>query len=519
MKTPHVRCFAVLSLLAFWACATPVQSDSATPIESTGELHVVVLHTNDIHGQVLAREATWLGKEDPPLTGGLPRVAAYIERMRSELRDSETELIVLDAGDWSQGTPEGQIERGRAFVRMLNHIDYDAMCLGNHEFDHGLEALEGLLAEIDMPVTTVNVVDVNDRQLLDNVSPYIKLDVGGMSVAVVGLLSPETPKITHADARTDLWFQDPAGALAALQGFTSDSIDWWLPVTHLGHVADIELAEKCGLPLIVGGHSHRYLREGIRVGDSLVVQAGCKSTVVGRVDLWFDKETHQVLRSTAQLIDLLEEPTAEFRIPELEEECSRLVAQSAQLMDEVVGELAADLTRSRDPLQSSPAGNLIADVTRSAVDAEVGVMNRGGIRVNLSAGPVTRRDMFEICPFDNFTVKLEMTGAELFEFMRRSVADAEHSGLEVSGMTPLVTADRKLVGLRVAGADYEVARKYTVALNSFLAGGGDGFLDPEQKATMSPIEDPRLLRHLLEELFQAEGRVNVDATNRYEVVQ
>ncbi len=146
-------------------------------------------------------------------------------------------------------------------------------------------------------------------------------------------------------------------------------------------------------------------------------------------------------------------------------------------------------------------------------------MNRGGIRTNLVAGPITRRDLFEICPFDNFVVRLEMTGAELFEFMRRAVEDPEHSGVEVSGATLLVSAPRKLHGLRVGGKPLEPKRRYTVALNSFMASGGDGYLDPDQKARMSPVEDPRFLRLLMEEHFLAEGRVEIDSSNHYEITQ
>lgn len=521
MKNSPVRFLAVLLLFVSWACAgpTPNALDTTASSASAEPIHIIVLHTNDVHGQVLPRPARWLSESPPPETGGLPRVAAYVERIRRETDESGTGLIVLDAGDWSQGTPEGSIDRGRGFVRALSRIRYDAMTLGNHEFDHGLDALAGLLEEVDLPVTTANVVDSATGRLLDNVAGVIELEVSGMRIGVVGLLSRETPKITHADARNRLEFRDPAETLAAVQAFWSSTIDWWIPITHIGHTTDLKLAEASGAPLVVGGHSHRFLREGLRVGNSLVVQAGCKATVVGRVDMWFEPGTFEVLRSEAQLVDLFEDGDEEFRDAILEAQCAELVAQSAVLMDEVVGELASDLSRSHDAFRSSPAGNLTAEVTRRAVGADVGVMNRGGIRVDLQAGKVTRRHLFEVCPFDNYTVKLEMSGAELFEFLRRSIEDEEHSGLEVCEMTLLVSEPRQLVGLRIKGQDYDPSALYSVALNSFLAGGGDGYLDPEQKATMSPIEDPRLLRELLEELFLAEGRVEVDGSNRFEVVQ
>ena len=513
MKMTFPRLCTALLLITSLGCK------SAEQLASTEPIHVVVLHTNDVHGQVLPREATWIDKNEPPLTGGLPRVAAYINRTRAEIAAAGDELIVVDAGDWSQGTPEGQIERGRAFVRTLNRIDYDAMCLGNHEFDHGIEALTGLLAEVDSPVVCANLWDEGTGLAVDWVAPTLELNVAGMRVMVVGLLSRETPKITHEDARNKIRFREPGEVFEELREQTSGYVDWWLPITHLGHERDAELAAHPQIPLVVGGHSHQFLRNGIRVGDSLVVQAGCKATVVGRVDLWFDRATREVLRSEATLVNLLEEPDARDRDEVLEEECAQLVAQSAARMDQLVGHLGGDLTRSRDHIKSSPAGNLIAEVTRACVDADVGVMNRGGIRVNLSAGAVTRRNVFEICPFDNFVVRLEMTGAQMFEFFRRAVTDREHSGVELSGVTLRVTANHGFVGMRIGDQEFDPAKRYTIAMNSFMAGGGDGYLDPGSKETMSPIEDPRLLRELLETHLRAYELVQPDHSNHYEVVQ
>jgi 2',3'-cyclic-nucleotide 2'-phosphodiesterase (5'-nucleotidase family) len=132
---------------------------------------------------------------------------------------------------------------------------------------------------------------------------------------------------------------------------------------------------------------------------------------------------------------------------------------------------------------------------------------------------VTRRALFELCPFDNNVVALQMSGAELFEFLQRSIADPEHSGVEVSGVTLQVNEERELLALNIAGEPCDPLRVYRVAMNSFMASGGDGYLDLEAARHMMPTEDPRTLRQLLEEHFLAVGSVTPDPTNRYELVQ
>ena len=250
-----------------------------------------------------------------------------------------------------------------------------------------------------------------------------------------------------------------------------------------------------------------------------MVQAGCKATVVGRVDLWFEAKTHRLLYSEARLVDLFEDPEESFRDEKLLAECEAMVAESSEYMNKVVGSLEGDLTRSHDPLHSSPAGNLVADVTRAAVEAEIGIMNRGGIRTDVLAGEVTRRALFELCPFDNNVVGFQMKGAELFEFLKRSIADSEHSGVEVSGVTLRVNENRELLSLDVGREPCDLLRTYHVAMNSFMASGGDGYLDPEATKHMRRTEDPRSLRLLLEKYFLKHGFVTPDPINHYELTQ
>ncbi|MBL8859032.1 MAG: bifunctional metallophosphatase/5'-nucleotidase [Planctomycetes bacterium] len=508
------RFFAACALLVA-ACASPVEAGD-------DRLHVIVLHTNDIHGQVLPRKATWLKQDPAPMVGGLPRVAAYVERVRHEAFVADDIVFVVDAGDWYQGTPEGLLDDGAGFVRALNYIGYDALCVGNHDFDHGIPNLKAILKETNLPAVAGNLEEKSTSKRVDWVAPWRVVERGGFTIGFVGLVTPVTPEITHPDSRT-LNFVDPGLALTRAKEHLKGKVDWIVPLTHLGVEEDRALARAHPeIDLIVGGHSHTFLSSGVREGSTLIVQAGSKASSVGRVDLYFDKASKKLLESTAKLVDLDAEPPAEMAEKPLSIICSILVRRTEERMKEKIGDLVVSAERAKNPIASSPLGNLVADAVRDHARADVGLMNRGGIRADMQAGPVTRRDVFEVLPFENNIVVLKMTGAELTDMIKSSVEGKAHSGIEVSGIVIDVKVDEKgertLTGLRTGSGAVDPEHVYRVAMNSFMADGGDAYIrkvQPGDKRT----DDPALLRDVLEALFVNKKTVTAPTDNRYAVTK
>jgi 2',3'-cyclic-nucleotide 2'-phosphodiesterase (5'-nucleotidase family) len=482
------------------------------------KLHVIVLHTNDVHGQVLPRPATWTSEKEPRLAGGLPRVAAYVNRVRTEAREEGASVLLVDAGDWCQGTPEGSVEDGLGFARALSKLGYDAMCVGNHEFDRGLANLKRMIGETGMHAVCANLVDRVTDERVDWVQPYRIVERDGLRIGIVGLVTPATPEITHKDAQT-IAFVSPARALAEVRAELAERVDWVLPITHLSVEYDRALAKAHpDLSLIVGGHSHTYLKEGVREGQTLIVQTGSKASAVGRVDIWFEPDPWRVAEIRARVVDLLEEPHADHRNADVDSICRALTAKSDEEMKVVVGELTGPLLRAKHPLESSTAGNWIADALRSYTKADVGLMNRGGIRCDLPAGPLTRRDLFEISPFDNVVSVLTLSGEDLESMLRRAVEGQAHSGLEISGLELDVSSSekrkRRLHGVRVGEKPLDRKASYKVAMNSFMADGGDAYLEKRDGAR---IDEPVLIREMLESVVREARRVDPDASNRYRV--
>lgn len=473
----------------------------------------MILHTNDVHGQARPRRATWLGGEDPPLIGGLPRLAAAIRGVREEV--GEERVILVDGGDWSQGTPEGLVDEGAAFVEAMVAVGYDALCVGNHELDHGVESFVARLQTAGVPAVLANVRDASGERV--DWAPAVRVfERGGLRVAVVGLLTPVTPSITHADAKA-VRFADPAEELGRVLEELGESVDLVIPATHLGVDDDRELARAHpDLVFIAGGHSHTFLREGVLEGDVLIGQVGSKASAYGRLDLWFDPVTKEVLRREYEVISLMAELVEGESMARVDELCAALVAESDAVMSEVVGELAAPLDRARSSLESSAAGNLITDAMVEHFDADCAFQNRGGIRCDLPQGPVTRRDLFEILPFGNHLVLIELRGEPLLGTLRQAVEGTAHTGLEVSGLTLIVKEGDppKLESVLVGGEALDLERVYRVVTNSFLADGGDNYILLGEVESLS--HDPTLLRELLERRF-AGGAVTPATDDRYRV--
>jgi 2',3'-cyclic-nucleotide 2'-phosphodiesterase (5'-nucleotidase family) len=518
-RRPSRRAFVALFLvLAVAACA------ALAPKRPDGPVRLVVLHTNDVHGQVHPRKATWLDRQNPPAIGGLPRLAAYVAHERRALEELGLEPIVVDCGDWYQGTPEGSLEQGLGFVTALGHVGYDVLCLGNHEFDHGIANARRLAKATGSRAVCANLRDPKTGERLDWIEPWRIVERGGLRIALVGLLTPETPSISHPETRT-IHFSDPAEELTIVKRELAGRCDLIFPVAHLGVDESLAVAHlHPDLPLFLTGHSHTYLKEGKRDGAGLVVQTGAKASACGRVELLVDGPTAKVLDVRATLIDLLDEPLEQDRVPEVERICAELAQRAEVGMARVVGELAVPLKAGRGPL-STLAGNWVADLVREHAGAEVGMHNRGGTRAEIDAGPVTVRELFEMLPFDNDVVLLEMSGADLESVVRGALEGTVHSGLDYSGLVAHARASEvdgkkrlELVRVEVGGAPLDPARTYKVAVNSFLAGGGDGFAEFSRSRRLS--QDPALLRDVAEAWFaRATGPVEPPADARIVEVQ
>jgi 2',3'-cyclic-nucleotide 2'-phosphodiesterase (5'-nucleotidase family) len=434
---------------------------------------LTILHLNDFHGRLFPYLDKAISPDKP--VGGAAYVAAMInaERIKNPKRN-----ILLSAGDMFQGTPDSNLFQGRPVLEFMNAIRFDAMTLGNHEFDWGRAVLDSIIADARFPVLCANI-GKPDGGSMAGTRPYVMLKRKGIRIAVIGLMTPEICHMVNAKFMKDLKIQEPEEVLPGLiREVKGKGADLVVLLTHLGFDSDRRIASSVeGIDIIIGGHSHTAVTRTVTAGRTVIAQAGYNGTHLGVLDLSFDRKTGKVRTAAGQPELRVVSATPADRF---DEEVARIAdAYHQKIKDrfqETIGETTVDLRRRFDG--ESNIGNLITDAMRQAAQAEVGVCNNGGIRADILKGNIRMEQIYTVLPFDNVLVAMDLKGEDIVAFLEESSIPGKGM-LQVSGIR--VTYDlKKAEGSRVTevsinGAPLDPERTYRVATNDFLANGGDRF--------------------------------------------
>jgi len=447
---------------------------SSTLYSQVPSINLTILHINDFHGRLLPYIVKSIS-EKVPVSG-----AAYLAQMINEERSKNPEgTILLSAGDMFQGTPQSNIFRGEPVVEIMNYLKFDAMAVGNHEFDWGQETLQKLSSISNFPYLSANIVD-KDGKYLPYLKPYVIIERKGIKIAVIGLTTPETAYITKPDYVKDLKFLDPVEILPnIIDDVRNKGANLVVVLSHLGFDADKELAEKVsGIDVIVGGHSHTVVTNPVVVRGVIITQAGYNGIYLGVLEIKIQPETNIILGYTRE-----NELKTVFAGPEnkFDEKVAQIVDKyNSQLKEEfakVVGETLVDLVRNYN--EESNVGNVICDAMREAVSADIAFQNSGGIRTDIQKGPITMELVYTLLPFDNVLVTMDLTGKQILQLLEQSATlqkgILQQSGLKVKyDMTKPV--GQRVVEVFVGDKPLELDKVYKVVTNDFLAAGGDNFV-------------------------------------------
>ncbi len=478
---------------------------------------LVVLHTNDLHGQLRPLPPSPVGpirRLRGKSVGGFAHLAALVRTTRKEVAQDGGFVLLLDGGDLFSGTPIGNESRGDAVVDAMNALGYDAIAVGNHEFDYGLKNMLRLAERSRFPWLAANMS--GRRRPFRQIKPYVVLVPPRVPcrVAVIGLITPSTPYITTPNLGDSVRFADPIGTTRSL--LEQIDADLYILLTHLGYSEDRKLAEACPeLALIVGGHSHTAMSSttnGVRI-----VQTRGKGITLGRVTFDLDKKTWKVLDVRAGKTPI--DPSATDPDPAVQRVIQDYEKNLGVKLQRVLGKLTAPLRRNRS-FFTSTAGNWMSDVIRKAGGAQIGFMNKGGIRCDLEAGEISFEDIYRLMPFDNTIVSMDLTGAQVRGIARQALKPGRYPGLEWSGIE--IEASKRgsgfeIVAIRVAGKPLEDKLTYRVATNSFVAAGGDGYAWFKQGRNTK--KSGRLLRDVLAEALSADSPVTPPRDSRLLVVE
>ncbi len=457
--------FAVVLLLApTWVLA-----------EKEPELEVLrlgIVHTNDHHGLLLPFRAN---HEDG--WGGVARRRVAIQRARA---DTNYYWLVLDAGDVFQGTPISNMLTGFLDLECMNQMGYDAMCLGNHEFDFGYELLRGRMTDVNFPMLCANIIDKERGRPV--AEPYRIIRRGDYRIGVIGLTTETLLTETHPSISQSVAAHPALPVARSLARYLrSIGCDIIIALTHQGYPRDLAMAKAVPeLDVVVGGHTHTYLDEPTLIDNVVVSQSGKWGEQIGVLRLTFTRPADEPATRFA-----LAEVDGEYQqmLPALPEDDGMKVfiadyqQRFSAEMDVVVCTALHDFPDADIRLAESALANMVCDAMRTVTESDVTLFNAGNFRAPLYAGPVTFGDLYAVLPYDNFMMKVPVTGAKLREVLTFAGTQYGDGGFpQISGMR-LRYVDMELVEVLIGDGQLPLTddMELTMLTNDFLAVGGDGF--------------------------------------------
>ncbi len=438
------------------------------------DLHLTILHVNDTHGYVLPYKEA--GSEKNTMVGGAARLARLIEDERSKNPEG---TLLLSSGDMFQGTPISNIFKGQPVIDVMNYLKFDAMAVGNHEFDWGIDVFKRMISFSHFPFLSANMKTGND-QSFPGVKPYIIIQRKNLNIAVIGVITPDLPYLSKPDSTGKIAVPNPEDILPELiKKVKKEGAHMVVVLSHLGIEADKELAKRVsGIHVIVGGHSHTAQETPIIIGNTTIVQAGCYGLYLGILELGIgmggDPVAYRIIRGKLEKVLAGHDRS-------YDETVARIVSSYHDRIKSefagVVGETAVDLTRKDQ--QESNIGNLVCDMMRETTGADIALLNSRSIRTDIPRGKIILEQVYALLPFDNVLVTMDMTGRQLMEILKHS-ATQPYSRLQISGIRitndSLNAGGRPVKEVHVGFQQLDPDKTYRIVTNDFLASGGDRFV-------------------------------------------
>jgi 2',3'-cyclic-nucleotide 2'-phosphodiesterase (5'-nucleotidase family) len=423
-----------------------------------------LLHVNDIHG--FAEPYTPYEAKEP--MGGVAWLAAKAGSLRKE-----KPTLFLAAGDVIQGNNWTNLSRGRSSVELLNMVGLDALVVGNHEFDFGQEVLKTRISEARFPVLAANV------EGFDVLRPYVIRELDGVRVAILGIVTDDTPVATHPKNVAGLTFRPAAETVIRYLPELRRQASLIVVLSHLGYAADRKLAEQApGIDVIVGGHSHTRVDSPTRIGNTVIVQAWEHGKTLGVLDITLDNG--KIVSFDGRLEDI--RPDRGQPDPDVLSLVQKYRREADAVLEGKAGETGVDLDGENVRKRETNLGDLVADVIRDVSGADAAIINGGGIRASIAKGAILVKNVYTVLPFDNYIVAIRLSGSRIRQALEHGVAGVEtRAGAfpQVSGLSfvydPTAPAGSRVREVLIGGKPLDPDREYSVATNDFLAAGGDGY--------------------------------------------
>ncbi|MDH6265583.1 5'-nucleotidase/UDP-sugar diphosphatase [Rhizobium sp. SG_E_25_P2] len=472
-----------------------------------------ILHINDFHSRIEAinkYDSTCSAEEEgkSECFGGIARMKTAIDQARSAIKAANGNVLVLDAGDQAQGSLFYSTYKTKAIADFMNGIGFDAMAVGNHEFDDGPEELAKFIDAAKFPIISGNVMAPASSPVGGKLKPYVIADVGGQKVAILSVLATDTPETSSPGP--SILFEDEITYLkAAVKDVEAQGVNKIVLLSHVGYPRDKQIAAAVdGIDVIVGAHSHTLLSNtdekaagpyptmvkdpaGIEVP---VVTAYAYSKYLGELKLVFD-DAGKVKSATGapKLLDASVKPDEAY-VAKVKE----LGAPIEALKAKVIGASTAAIDGSRDNCRARECemGNLVADAMLDRVKdqgIEIAFANGGGLRASIDGGDVSMGEVLTVLPFQNTIATFQLKGEDVVAALESGVSQVEEGKgrfPQVAGLKFAFDAS-KPAGSRVSDVQVkdgdafkpiDPAKTYGVVANNYTRQGGDGYKVFAEKA-------------------------------------
>ncbi|GGA98470.1 hypothetical protein GCM10011491_28410 [Brucella endophytica] len=463
-----------------------------------------ILHNNDWHSRIESinkYDSTCSTEEEAKneCFGGAARLKAAIDSRRGALKDEN--VLLLNAGDNFQGSLFYTTYKGAAEAEFMNLMKFDAMTIGNHEFDDGEDGLATFIGKTDFPVVSANVRTDVKSAIKDKIKPYLIKEVGGTKIAIVGAVTNDTAEL--ASPGPNVGIEDDVKAItSAVEEVTKQGVDKVIALTHVGYARDIAAIAKIpGVDVVVGGHSHTLLSNTDSTAEGPyptfvenpggysvpVVQARSYGKYLGEIAVTFDDKGKPLsAKGDPVLIDSSIKPDEAVlaRVKELGKPIEEL---KAKVISSTVGPIEGGREVCR--VAECTMGNLVADAMLDRVKSQgiaIAIMNGGGLRASIDAGDISMGEVLTVLPFQNTLATFQLKGADVKAALENGVSQVTEGGgrfPQVAGLK--FSFDKsKPVGERVADIQVQDGNSwkpldtkatYGVVSNNFMRGGGDGY--------------------------------------------
>ena len=507
MNYKFVKGSIALAVLAALSGCNTSSNDSVAPC-TENVCKLTILHTNDTHGRF------WHNDKGEY---GMAAQKTLVERLRAEAKAAGSEVLVLSGGDVNTGVPESDLQDAEPDCMAMNSIRYDAMAVGNHEFDNPLTILEKQRQWAQFPMISANIYDKTSGKRYFDPYKVFKLE-SGLKVAVLGLTTEDTAQLVDPNNVQTLEFRDPTTEAANLGKQIRDNkeANLVLAITHMGHYengqhgsnapGDVEMARALPagtLDAIIGGHSQNpvCMEPGtpdkyadFKPGDDCqpdqqngtwIMQAHEWGKYVGRAQ--FDYQNGKLTLTQYDLIPVnLKNADGDFiqeeivKDPELYNTLLTYQEKGQQELGVVIGATDGVLDGERANVRNKQTnlGRLITTATAEKLSTDFGIVNSGGVRASIAAGDISYRDVLTVHPFGNTVNKATMSGNELLTYLGQVATKTANTGgyAQFGGIKMTVDCQAKSVDIAtIGGKAFDPAATYSFSIPSFSAAGGDGY--------------------------------------------